>query len=107
MSDIVERLLGWSIPHRGVTYPLAKEAATEITRLRARLAEKDKALEPSEDDLPFVVQYRRKDDGVCWTNMAAFDTEGPAERYCRECAGEDRPWEYRVARRARETWGCE
>lgn len=46
--------------------------------------------------LPFVVKYRRKDDGVLWIPMAAFDREGPAERYCASCAAESSPWEYCV-----------
>ncbi len=46
--------------------------------------------------LPFVVQYRRKDGGIRWADMAAFDLLGPAERYRDTCAGDNVPWEYRV-----------
>lgn len=48
------------------------------------------------NSLPFVVQYRRKDLSHGWIDMAAFDFAGPAQKYCQECSGDERPWEYRV-----------
>lgn len=48
------------------------------------------------NSLPFVVQYRRKDMGVYWDDMAAFDQERIAKNYCHQCAGDNIPWEYRV-----------
>ena len=56
----------------------------------------------SEDELPFIVEYRRKPEpqyrgfGSEWTAMAAFDYEGPAEAYAKSCAQGDIPWEYQV-----------
>jgi hypothetical protein len=47
-------------------------------------------------NLYFLIQYRRKDDGVRWINMAAFDVRGPAEKYFAEQSrDEEWPWEYR------------
>lgn len=47
--------------------------------------------------LKFLIQYRRKDDGVRWHNMAAFDVGGPAEKYFNEQSrDEDWPWEYQL-----------
>jgi len=43
-----------------------------------------------------VVQYRRKDDGIAWHTIAAFDQRGVAERYADNCGKGDMPWEYRV-----------
>jgi hypothetical protein len=43
-----------------------------------------------------IVQYRRKDIGVYWTAMAAFDSFTMAERYAAKCSGDDVPWEYRA-----------
>ena len=50
--------------------------------------------------LPWLVQYRGLNGNSPgdWTTMAAFDQEGPAENYARECGGETRPWEYRALR---------
>lgn len=48
------------------------------------------------NSLPFVVQYRRKDDGIHWVDMAAYDQQSVAERYRDKCAGDNVPWEYRV-----------
>lgn len=42
-----------------------------------------------------AVQYRRKDGGS-WHTMAAFDSPDIAQSYMGECAGAQRPWEYRV-----------
>ena len=52
------------------------------------------------NSLPYVVQYRRKDDGIHWIDMAAYDVLSVAERYRDECAGDNVPWEYRVDDRA-------
>jgi hypothetical protein len=47
------------------------------------------------DGLKFLIQYRRKDDGVRWHNMAGFDVVGPAEKYfAQQSRDEDWPWEY-------------
>jgi len=47
--------------------------------------------------LHFLIQYRRKDDGVRWGNMAAFDVMGPAEIYlAQQRCDEDWPWEYQM-----------
>lgn len=47
--------------------------------------------------LTFLIQYRRKDTGVRWHNMASFDGELAAMRYFQQ---QDRdnacPWEYRM-----------
>jgi len=43
-----------------------------------------------------VVQYRRKDDGIKWHAMAAFDSRSIADKYAISCSDEERPWEYRV-----------
>lgn len=49
------------------------------------------------DGLVAVVQYRRKEDGIFWHNMAAFDSLGVAEHYCAELTkNQMRPWEYRA-----------
>ena len=49
-------------------------------------------------ELPFIVEYRRKpEEGFShWKAMAAFDFEGPAEAYAKQCYSETGPWEYRV-----------
>lgn len=47
-------------------------------------------------DLPWLVQYRRKDWAGSWTTMAAFDYEGPAKGYAEKCGGDEIPWEYRA-----------
>lgn len=48
-------------------------------------------------NLYFFIQYRRKDDGGHWINMAAFDVRGPAEKYFKEqSCDEDWPWEYQL-----------
>jgi hypothetical protein len=45
--------------------------------------------------LKFLIQYRRKDDGVRWHNMAGFDVQGPAEKYLKQQSlDEGWPWEY-------------
>jgi hypothetical protein len=47
--------------------------------------------------LKFLIQYRRRDDGVRWHNMAAFDVMGPAEKYfAQQRRDEDWPWEYQM-----------
>ena len=46
--------------------------------------------------LKAVVQYRRKEEGIAWMTMAAFDSESMAEKYAKECTGENRPWEYQA-----------
>lgn len=46
--------------------------------------------------LKAVVQYCRKDGQQSWRTMAAFDSDAMASNYALECAGQDRPWEYRV-----------
>jgi hypothetical protein len=48
------------------------------------------------DGLKFVMQYRRRDDGVAWRAMAAFDVEGAAEHYFAKHSSPDGPWEYRL-----------
>jgi hypothetical protein len=49
------------------------------------------------DGLKFLIQYRRRDDGVRWYNMAAFDVAGPAEKYfAQQSNDDDWPWEYRL-----------
>ena len=49
-------------------------------------------------ELPFIVEYRRKPEEAFsyWKEMAAFDHEGPAEAYAKQCYSETGPWEYRV-----------
>jgi hypothetical protein len=47
--------------------------------------------------LKFLIQYRRKLDGVVWGNMAAFDGFLAGERYLgQQRRDEDWPWEYRM-----------
>lgn len=47
--------------------------------------------------LKFLIQYRRKLDGVRWTNMAAFDGILAGERYLeQQRRDEGWPWEYRM-----------
>ena len=49
------------------------------------------------DGLRYVVQYRKKADGIKWLPMAAFDVVGAAESYYEKQRGEDDwPWEYRL-----------
>jgi len=52
------------------------------------------------DGLTTVVQYRREDEGVVWTTMAAFDNSIVAENYAKACAkkctSDNSPWDYRV-----------
>lgn len=65
----------------------------------ARLAAKT-ADEIDDDTSPFkglnaLVQYRQKENGIVWHNMAAFDSMGIAERY-RDKQGASAPWEYRA-----------
>ena len=46
------------------------------------------------EDLKWAVRYRRKDSSG-WITMAAFDSDGVAQRYAADCAGDGtRPWEY-------------
>jgi hypothetical protein len=54
--------------------------------------------EPSKfDGLHFLIQYRRKDNGVRWHNMAAFDGTLAAERYfTSQSCDEAWPWEYQM-----------
>lgn len=66
-------------------------------RAEAALREIDEAL--PKPALPFVVQYRRKDEGIFWVDMAAFDVPGVAERYRDKCAEGDVPWEYQIVDR--------
>lgn len=44
--------------------------------------------------LRYAVQYRRKNEGVAWVTMAAFDVEGAADSYFRRQESEF--WEYRM-----------
>lgn len=47
--------------------------------------------------LKAVVQYRRKDEGIQWRTMAAFDSRTMADKYVADCSRDgDRPWEYRA-----------
>lgn len=93
-KEIVESLNeAWRDKHSAEA-ALASERAAHAETKR----ERDEVMEA----LPFVVQYRRTDSGVRWVDMAAFDVEGPAERYCQACAETTLHWEYRVARRVRE-----
>lgn len=46
------------------------------------------------EGLVAVVRYRRKDDGIRWHTMAAFDSKSIADKYAAECSSDDRPWEY-------------
>jgi len=49
------------------------------------------------DGLNFVIQYRRKDQTENydpWHAMAAFDVQGPAEKYYEQQSSET--WEYRL-----------
>lgn len=48
------------------------------------------------DGLTAVVQYRQKDGMDTWKSMAAFDIESMAEKYAKDCSGDNIPWEYRV-----------
>jgi hypothetical protein len=49
------------------------------------------------DGLKFLIQYRRKDDGVRWHNMAAFDGVLAAGRFFKAQDADDAcPWEYRL-----------
>jgi len=50
------------------------------------------------NELPFIVEYRRKPEHGSgpWKAMAAFDFDGPAEAYVKQCSGEGVPWEYQV-----------
>lgn len=74
-----------------------------VSDLKEALASAPLAAKPAEDGkdaspfegLTALVQYRRKDDGVTWHNMAAFDFFGPAERY-RDKQDPEAPWEYRA-----------
>lgn len=52
--------------------------------------------EPTYYGLKALVQYRRKETGIRWVNMAAFDSMHMAEKYAIECSNSDRPWEYRA-----------
>lgn len=77
----------------------AENYESRIAALEAQLARAEARVDELEKALPFVVQYRRTDAGVRWIDMAAFDTEGPAERYCQACAETTLHWEYRNTRR--------
>lgn len=49
------------------------------------------------DGLKFLIQYRRKDDGIHWHNMAAFDGVLAAERFFRQQDTDEAcPWEYQL-----------
>lgn len=50
--------------------------------------------------LPYVVEYRRKDQAHQWIPMAAFDQQTVAEKYAAPPQSGDWPWEYRVAEAA-------
>ena len=69
--------------------------AEGLAELAAALAQRAEAGAP---ELPFVVEYRRKPDEAFsyWKAMAAFDYEGPADAYAKQCYSETGPWEYRV-----------
>lgn len=55
------------------------------------------ALEEKFTGLKFLIQYRLKDDGVRWHNMAAFDGALAAEGYFKQqCSDEYWPWEYQL-----------
>jgi len=53
------------------------------------------------NSLPYVVQYRRKVDGIYWDDMAAFDVLSVAESYRDKCADDNSPWEYKVDNRSK------
>lgn len=50
------------------------------------------------EGLKFVIQYRRRDFGHGWKNMAAFDVEGPATKYLTDLSKDNDgcPWVYRM-----------
>lgn len=48
------------------------------------------------EGLTAIVRYRRKEDGVKWHNMAAFDVRSIADKYAADCSKADSPWEYEV-----------
>lgn len=78
-------------------WPLNKEDCISIVaalRLAAKSVEDGKDASPFEG-LTALVQYRRKDVGFAWRNMAAFDSFGIAERY-RDNMDAEAPWEYRA-----------
>lgn len=48
-------------------------------------------------NLYFLIQYRRKDDGIRWINMAAFDGALAAERYFKsQDTDANCRWEYQM-----------
>jgi len=96
MSDLMERLReaqeDWDVLEDEENRDLVKEAADEIERLQG-------LVEGMTNALPFVVQYRRKDDGIKWVDMAAYDSLTIAENYRDKCSCHNMPWEYRVIER--------
>lgn len=49
--------------------------------------------------LKFLIQYRDKENGIHWHNMAAYDVVLAAERYFEKLKlseSENLPWEYRL-----------
>lgn len=55
--------------------------------------------EPTFAGLRFLIQYRDKDIGIAWHNMAAYDAVLAAERYFEKLKlseSEKLPWEYRL-----------
>lgn len=81
--------------------PEVPSAAAHLMRSAAE------AIEHREDvlsSLNYVVQYRRKDQTKPfdpWHTMAAFDVEGPAQRYCEQQSSDT--WEYRWLEIERDT----
>lgn len=54
-------------------------------------------IEDKFSNLYYLIQYRRRDDGIRWINMAAFDTSLSAERYFEmQRCDDDWPWEYQL-----------
>ena len=72
-----------------------KFTAEELRGVNGELRERLEAAETLSQQLPYIVEYRRK-DGVMWRPMAAYDVEAIALGYAQKCSGENCPWEYRV-----------
>lgn len=77
---------------RNAMAPLAAAPQSAQTR-----GEEARPEERTPDELPYVVEYTRTNESG-WRAMAAFDVEGPAQQYCKDCDASDgkRHWEYRV-----------
>jgi len=71
-----------------------REQRERAERVEAELAQSRQAA------LPYVVEYRRKDQAHQWIPMAAFDQQTVAEKYAAPPQSGDWPWEYRVAEAA-------